>query len=284
MSSTKKDTGAWLLGGLAIAGVGALAYYLWRNRKPSQKQERKDGAPKEAAILSHKHEHKSHGTHKHGPKRIVFIGPPGAGKGTQGPKLKEKYGCVHLATGDLLRAAVAKGTEMGKKAKVAMDAGKLVTDDIVIGMIKEAISNPDVGEKGYILDGFPRSVVQMHMLEDMLVQAGHQLDAVVQFKIDDNELIERICGRLIHKASGRTYHMKFNAPLVPGKDDVTGEDLIRRPDDNEATLVARLKVFHEETAPLLDHYRSKGLLTTIDASQPIDLCLGEIEAALQRRR
>jgi len=281
MSNTKKDTGAWLLGAAAVAGVGALAYYLWRNRKPAhKKQEIKDAAPKD----SQKHEHKAHhGAQKHGPKRIVFIGPPGAGKGTQGPKLKEKYGCVHLATGDLLRAAVSKGTEMGKKAKVAMDAGKLVTDDIVIGMIKEAISNPDVAEKGYILDGFPRSLVQMHMLEDMLNGAGHQLDAVVQFQIDDYELIERICGRLIHKSSGRTYHMKFNPPVVPGKDDITGEELIRRPDDNEATLVARLKVFHDETAPLLEHYQSKGFLTVIDASQPIDICFGEIETALQRR-
>jgi len=169
-----------------------------------------------------------------------------------------------------------------KKAKSAMDAGKLVTDEIVIGLIKEAISHPDVDQKGYILDGFPRSLVQMHMLEDMLRGTGHHLDAVIQFKIDDDELIERICGRLIHKSSGRTYHNKFNPPKVPGRDDITGDDLIRRPDDNESTLIARLKVFHEETKPLLAHYGVQGLLTTIDASQPIDACFEEIEAALQR--
>jgi len=217
-----------------------------------------------------------------GAKRLIFIGPPGAGKGTQGPRLKDKYGVEHLSMGDLLRSAVAKGTENGLRAKSAMDSGKLVTDEIVIGIIKDELAVLDAEGKGYILDGFPRTTKQMEMLEKMLGENGQHLDAVIHFQIDDTELVERICGRLIHKTSGRTYHTKFNPPKVPGKDDVTGEDLIRRSDDNEATLTARLKAFHAETAPVIGYYRRKNILTTIDAAQPIDVCFDEIERAMVR--
>jgi len=270
----------WLVAGVAaVTVVGGLTYYLL-NKKRQQKQATKESSSKGAQPSESKTGHKHH--QHHSAKRLIFIGPPGSGKGTQGPLLKERYGVEHLSMGDLLRAAVSRGTENGRKAKAAMDAGKLVTDDIVIGIIRDEIAPLDARGVGYILDGFPRTHKQMLMLEDMLEQSGHHLDAVIHFAIDDGELVERICGRLIHKSSGRTYHTKFNPPKAAGKDDVTGEELTRRSDDNEATLTARLKAFHAETAPVIDHYRTKSILTTIDASQSIDVCFSSIEGAIER--
>lgn len=200
--------------------------------------------------------------------RTVFIGPPGCGKGTQSPAIKEDYCLCHLATGDMLRAAISAGTEMGKKVKGIMNSGGLVTDDIVVGIIKDAIKAPEC-KKGFILDGFPRTVPQAEALDNMLSSSGIAIDAVVNFDIKDELLVERICGRRIHKASGRSYHVsnpKF-MPKVAGKDDITGEPLMQRDDDTEEALKKRLVAFHEQTQPVIDYYGAKGLLANIDASQ-----------------
>ncbi|PXF40163.1 adenylate kinase [Gracilariopsis chorda] len=203
-------------------------------------------------------------------KHIILIGPPGSGKGTQAPRLQEKHCLCHLATGDMLRAAVKAGTDLGKEAKKIMDAGGLVSDEIVVGLIRENITSEDC-EKGFILDGFPRTVAQAQKLDEMLKDndmAG--VDAVINFKIKDELLVKRITGRLFHPASGRSYHAEFNPPKVPMKDDITGEDLIRRSDDNEQTLGKRLAAFHSKTEPVLEYYKNAGILHAIDASKPID--------------
>lgn len=189
-------------------------------------------------------------------KRTIFFGPPGAGKGTQAPRIKEEYCLCHLSTGDMLREAVANKTEMGLKAKSIMDAGKLVGDDVVVGIIKEALKAPECS-KGFILDGFPRTVPQARMLDALLAESGHQIDKVVNLSIDDSILLKRVEGRLIHTASGRTYNIYFQPPKVAGLDDVTGEPLTKRADDNAAKLKTRLDEFHAKTTPVLDYYRAK---------------------------
>jgi len=215
-------------------------------------------------------------------KNIVLIGPPGSGKGTQAPIIKEKYSLCHLATGDLLRAAVAAGTEMGRKAKAVMESGGLVSDEIVIGIIKDNIKTPDCA-KGFILDGFPRTTVQAEKLDEMLVsESAGKIDAVIEFKVPDEILVERICGRLIHAASGRSYHEKFAPPKVPGKDDITGEPLMRRKDDNAETLTKRLTAFHQQTKPVVDYYAKQGLYSPVDANQKADTVKGVIAAILAK--
>jgi len=215
-------------------------------------------------------------------KNIILVGPPGSGKGTQGPIIKEKYSLCHLATGDLLRAAVSAGTEMGKKAKAVMESGGLVSDDIVIGIIKDNIKTPEC-TKGFILDGFPRTVGQAEALDQMLVsEKAGKLNAVIEFKIPDEVLVERICGRWIHLASGRSYHEKFAPPKVPGKDDITGEPLMKRKDDNEATLKSRLGAFHEQTKPVVDYYSKQGLYAPVDANQKADTVKAAIAAILSK--
>lgn len=215
-------------------------------------------------------------------KNIILVGPPGSGKGTQAPIIKEKYELCHLATGDLLRAAVAEGTEMGKKAKAVMESGGLVSDDIVIGIIKDNIKTPDC-KKGFILDGFPRTVAQAEALDKMLVsEKAGALNAVIEFKIPDEVLVERICGRWIHAASGRSYHEKFAPPKVPGKDDVTGEPLMQRKDDNAATLKSRLVAFHSQTKPVVDYYSKQGLYAPVDANQKSDTVKAAIAAILAK--
>ena len=201
-------------------------------------------------------------------KRVVLIGAPGSGKGTQGPNLSNEYCWCHLATGDMLRAAVKAGTTQGLRAKAAMDAGKLVSDDIVIGIVKDAINQPAC-QFGAILDGFPRNTAQAEELDRILEADQKKIDKVVEFKIPDEKLTERICGRRIHQASGRSYHVTFNPPKVPDTDDETGEPLIQRPDDNESVLKTRLEAYHNQTEPICDYYRKKGVYAGVNADQPI---------------
>ncbi|EJT79248.1 adenylate kinase 1 [Gaeumannomyces tritici R3-111a-1] len=199
--------------------------------------------------------------------RMILIGPPGAGKGTQAPKIKEKFNCCHLATGDMLRSQVAKKTPLGREAKKIMDLGGLVSDDIVIGMIKEELDNNKECKGGFILDGFPRTVPQAEGLDKMLRAREQTLQHVVELKIDDALLVARITGRLVHTASGRSYHTTFNPPKKHMTDDVTGEPLIQRSDDNAEALKKRLVSYHTQTGPVVDYYRKTGIWKAIDASQ-----------------
>ncbi|KAH6851030.1 adenylate kinase 1 [Chaetomium sp. MPI-CAGE-AT-0009] len=199
--------------------------------------------------------------------RMILIGPPGAGKGTQAPKIKEKFNCCHLATGDMLRSQVAKKTPLGREAKKIMDAGGLVSDDIVIGMIKEELDNNKECKGGFILDGFPRTVPQAEGLDKMLRERSQSLQHAVELKIDDQLLVSRITGRLVHPASGRSYHTTFNPPKRHMTDDITGEPLIQRSDDNAEALKKRLATYHKQTAPVVDYYRQTGIWQAIDAAQ-----------------
>ena len=184
--------------------------------------------------------------------RIILLGAPGAGKGTQAQFLTEKYNIPQISTGDMLRAAIKEGTELGKMAKAAMDAGELVTDEIIIGLVQERITQDDC-KNGYLLDGFPRTIAQA----DAITNAGIQIDAVIEIDVPDTEIVQRMSGRRAHLASGRTYHVIYNPPKVEGKDDATGEDLVQRDDDKEEVVLDRLKVYHSQTAPLVDYYQDQ---------------------------
>ena len=181
--------------------------------------------------------------------KIILLGPPGAGKGTQANYVKNKYGIPQISTGDMLRAAVKEGTPLGKLAKEVMDAGGLVSDDIIMGLVKERIRQDDCAA-GYLLDGFPRTLVQAEALRT----EGVKIDAVVEIDVDDEEIVRRMSGRRVHMASGRTYHIEFNPPKKDGIDDVTGEPLVQRDDDREETVRKRLAIYHDQTRPLVDYY------------------------------
>jgi adenylate kinase len=181
--------------------------------------------------------------------RLILLGGPGAGKGTQANYIKEKFGIPQISTGDMLRAHVKAGTELGVKAKAIMDAGGLVSDDIIIGMVKERLTQDDC-KNGYLFDGFPRTIPQAEAMK----AAGVPIDYVVEIDVADEEIIKRMSGRRVHLASGRTYHVVFNPPKVAGKDDETGEDLIQRDDDKEETVKKRLDVYHAQTEPLVKYY------------------------------
>ena len=181
--------------------------------------------------------------------RVILLGGPGAGKGTQATFIKERYGIPQISTGDMLRAAVKAGTPMGVAAKKVMDAGGLVSDEIILGLIDERLTQDDCA-KGYLFDGFPRTLAQADALKDK----GIVVDAVVEIDVDDSEIIKRMSGRRAHLASGRTYHVVFNPPKEEGKDDVTGEPLVQRDDDQEDTVRARLGVYHDQTEPLINYY------------------------------
>ncbi|KAJ9483714.1 adenylate kinase [Penicillium thymicola] len=199
--------------------------------------------------------------------RIILMGPPGAGKGTQAPNLKEKYCACHLATGDMLRSQVAKKTNLGKEAKKIMDQGGLVSDEIMVNMIKSELDNNSECKNGFILDGFPRTVAQAERLDDMLIAREQKLQHAVELQIDDSLLVARITGRLVHPASGRSYHKIFNPPKADMKDDISGEPLIQRSDDNAETLTKRLATYHAQTTPVVDYYKKTGIWRGIDASQ-----------------
>ncbi|GMU49427.1 MAG: adenylate kinase [Candidatus Desulfobacillus denitrificans] len=181
--------------------------------------------------------------------KLILLGAPGAGKGTQAAFITEKYGIPQISTGDMLRAAVKAGTPLGLAAKKVMDAGQLVSDDIILGLIKERLQQPDCA-KGFLFDGFPRTIPQAEALRTQ----GVDLDLVLEIDVPDEEIIKRMSGRRVHTASGRTYHVVFNPPKVTGKDDVTGEDLIQREDDKEETVRKRLDIYHSQTKPLVEFY------------------------------
>ncbi|MGD9970349.1 MAG: adenylate kinase [Sulfuricurvum sp.] len=214
--------------------------------------------------------------------KIILLGAPGAGKGTQAQFLTKAFDIPQISTGDMLRAAIKAGTELGKLAKSFMDSGKLVTDEIIIGLVKERITQEDC-KNGFLLDGFPRTVPQA----DALKEAGVAIDAVIEIDVPDSVIVERMSGRRAHLASGRTYHIVYNPPKVEGKDDETGEDLVQRDDDKAEVVLDRLRVYHEQTAPLIGYY--KGIsetdetvkYMTIDGTQPIDSVEKEILSRLQ---
>ncbi|KAF8638907.1 hypothetical protein AX17_001958 [Amanita inopinata Kibby_2008] len=208
--------------------------------------------------------------------RTILMGPPGAGKGTQAPKISQEFCVCHLATGDMLREQVQKKTPLGVEAKKVMDAGELVSDEIMVGMIKDQLENNQACKNGFVLDGFPRTVPQAQKLDEMLESRKEKLDSVVQLQIDNQLLISRITGRLIHPGSGRTYHKEFNPPKKPMTDDVTGETLIQRSDDNVETLRKRLSSFHGQTGPVVDYYRTRGLWHGIDAAQAPNVVWGSL--------
>lgn len=181
--------------------------------------------------------------------RLILLGPPGAGKGTQAAFISERFGIPQISTGDMLRAAVKAGTAVGQEAKKIMDAGGLVSDDLIIGLVRDRLTQPDCA-RGYMFDGFPRTLPQAEAMK----QAGVAIDYVLEIDVPDSQIIARMSGRRVHLASGRTYHVTFNPPKVEGKDDVTGEPLIQRDDDQEATVRNRLAIYHAQTRPLIDYY------------------------------
>ncbi|MBE0494549.1 MAG: adenylate kinase [Thiomicrospira sp.] len=209
--------------------------------------------------------------------KLILLGAPGAGKGTQAQFLTKQYDIPQISTGDMLRAAIKAGTEMGKLAKSFMDEGKLVTDEVIIGLVKERIAQLDCAQ-GFLLDGFPRTVPQA----DALAEAGVGIDAVVEIDVPDQVIVERMSGRRAHLASGRTYHIVYNPPKVEGKDDETGEELVQRDDDKPEVVKDRLAVYHKQTAPLVDYYQNVAAKTPslkyvrIDGTQPI----AEVEKAI----
>ena len=183
--------------------------------------------------------------------RIILLGPPGAGKGTQATLIKEKFNIPQISSGDMLRAAVKAGTPLGKAAKKVMDVGGLVSDDIIIDLVKERIKQSDCAN-GYLLDGFPRTIPQAQAMKE----AAIDVDFVVELEVPDSDIIQRMDGRRVHAVSGRTYHITFNPPKVPGKDDISGEDLVQRPDDEAGTVTKRLSIYHDQTKPLVEYYQA----------------------------
>jgi len=208
--------------------------------------------------------------------RIILLGAPGAGKGTQAQFMMDKYDIPQISTGDMLRAAAKAGTELGLKAKKLMDAGQLVSDELIIGLVKERIAQPDCA-KGFLLDGFPRTIPQA----DAMKAAGVIVDFVLEFDVPDEEIVKRMAGRRVHPGSGRTYHLVYNPPKVEGKDDVTGDDLVIRPDDEEETVRKRLDIYHAQTEPLIAYYQNEavqgnGAHHKFDGTKAVDAISAEL--------
>ena len=202
--------------------------------------------------------------------RIILLGAPGAGKGTQAQFLMAKFGIPQISTGDMLRAAIKAGTELGKQAKQVMDSGQLVSDELIIGLVKERIAQDDC-KAGFLLDGFPRTIPQA----DAMKENGVSVDSVIEFDVADEVIVDRMAGRRVHPGSGRVYHLVYNPPKADGKDDVTGDDLAIRPDDEEATVRKRLGVYHDQTLPLVAYYQAEAnagncQYLTIDGTQAVE--------------
>ncbi|MEM8686791.1 MAG: adenylate kinase [Pseudomonadota bacterium] len=212
--------------------------------------------------------------------KLIFLGPPGAGKGTQAKRIEQVHNLVQLSTGDMLRAAIASGSEVGKEAKAVMDDGNLVSDEIVVGIVSERLKDKDL-DNGFILDGFPRTVGQAKALDHMLAESGDALDAVIQINVDDEFLVDRITGRYTCANCGKGYHDTFERPKEEGVCDRCGStEFSRRPDDNPRTVRERLNAYHAETAPLLPYYDQKGILKTIDGMVEIEQVTGQIDEVL----
>jgi adenylate kinase len=210
---------------------------------------------------------------------LILLGPPGGGKGTQAEKLKAKYDIPQISTGDILRGEVKAGTELGRKAKEYMDGGKLVPDEVVIGMVANRLGQPDC-QKGYMLDGFPRTTAQAEALDDLLTKMGQKIDHVVSIEVPDAELMKRLTARRMCRGCGASYHTMFKPPAKEGVCDACGGELYQRDDDNEATVANRLKVYAESTQPLIDYYRAKGLLRPVEGVGAIDDVFARVEAVL----
>jgi len=212
---------------------------------------------------------------------IILLGPPGSGKGTQAQNITSEYGYIKLSTGDMLRATSSFGSKVGLELKAVIDGGNLVSDEIVVGIVEERIFQNDCAV-GYMLDGFPRNKEQAKKLDAMLVGQNQKIDIVLRLLLKDEVVVRRIAGRRFHVESGRSYHVEFNPPEITGKDDLTGEPLIQRADDNEEVVQSRLNIYHEQTEPLVKYYEKKGVLVSIDGLGTPDEVFAKIKTALDQ--
>ena len=212
---------------------------------------------------------------------IILLGPPGSGKGTQAQNITSEYGYIKLSTGDMLRAASSSGSKIGLELKAVINGGNLVSDEIVVGIVEERIFQNDCAV-GYMLDGFPRNKEQAKKLDAMLVGQNQKIDIVLRLLLKDEVVVRRIAGRRFHVESGRSYHVEFNPPEITGKDDLTGEPLIQRADDNEEVVQSRLNIYHEQTEPLVKYYEKKGVLVSIDGLGTPDEVFAKIKTALDQ--